>query len=69
MHPMEEVVVLLGGGEGVPAAIDETQRCWLKPVSYLLIKCGSVPKAIDTAPLLDLHFTLTISLIQIYQLV
>ena len=63
MQPVDEVVVLLG--RGVPAA-SIRQWCGLALVPYLVIRCGSVPK-VGTVPPLDLHITLNISLIQIYQ--
>ena len=58
MQPVDEVVVLLGGE--VPAA-SMMQRCGLTLVPYLVIRCSSVPK-VGTVPLIDLHFTLNISL-------
>ena len=62
MQPMDEVVVLLGGG--VPAA-SMRQRCGLALVPYFVIRCGSVPK-VGTIPLTDLHVMLNISIIQTY---
>ena len=58
MQPVDEVVVLLGGE--VPAA-SMMQQCGLTLVPYLVIRCSSVPK-VGTVPLIDLHFTLNISL-------
>ena len=60
MHVVDEVVVLLWRGGCLRPSM--RQLCRLAPVPYLLIKCGSVPK-IGTVPLLDLNFTLNISLI------
>ena len=59
MHPVDELVVLLGGE--VPAAISMRKWCGLAPVPYLVIRCGSVPK-VGIVPLLDLLFKLNISL-------
>ena len=50
MQPVDEVVVLLGGG--VPAA-SMSQRCGLTLVQCLVIRCVSVPK-VGTVPLIDL---------------
>ena len=52
---------MLLGGE-VPAAIHEAAvRARACPIQYLVIRGDSVPK-VGTVPLLDLHFTLNISL-------
>jgi len=54
VHPVDVVVVLLGGECLRPST---RKRCGLVPFPYLVSRCGSVPKA-GTASLLDLHFTL-----------
>ena len=53
MHPVDEVVVLLGGE--VPVAIHEAAvQAHACPI--LVIRCDSVPK-VGTVPLLDLHYS------------
>ena len=42
------------------------QRCRLAPVSYLVIRRGSVPK-VGTVPLQDLHFKLNMYKFNIYK--
>ena len=59
MQPLDEVVVLLGGG--VLAALMR-QWCELALVQCLVIRFVSVPK-VGTVPLIDLHFKLNILLI------